>query len=273
MRHLKSGRKLNRTRAHRKALLHNLATQLFEHKRIRTTEAKAKELRPFAESIITRAKNAYLSEKGGTLPEGLLLDLHARRVVGKVIKNKPVLQELFDVIAPKVAERPGGYTRIIKTNYRRGDGGSNALIELVDWAGSQDGPMTINQKKKLARKTVDTEKTPLKKEAKAVKPVAAMVEEKVAAAAPIEEVSEVATVVVTEEVSEVVVDNEIENVTDVENIQAHVPMIEAVAEVIEDAEVEPIQAEVPSLEIVAEAVVDAPVDTPVEEETEEKPVV
>jgi large subunit ribosomal protein L17 len=253
MRHLKSGRKLNRTRAHRKALLHNLATQLFEHKRIRTTEAKAKELRPFAESIITRAKNAYLSEKGGTLPEGVLLDLHARRVVGKVIKNKPVLQELFDVIAPKVSERPGGYTRIIKTNYRRGDGGSNALIELVDWAGSQDGPMTINQKKKLARKTVDTEKTPLKKEAKAVKPVAAMVEEKVAAAAPIEEVSEV-----------VVVDNEIENVTDVENIQAHVPMVEAVAEVIEDAEVEPNQAEVPSLEIV--------VETPAEEETEEKPV-
>lgn len=254
MRHLKSGRKLNRTRAHRKALLHNLATQLFEHKRIRTTEAKAKELRPFAESIITRAKNAYLSEKGGTLPEGLLIDLHARRVVGKVIKNKPVLQELFDVIAPKVAERPGGYTRIIKTNYRRGDGGSNALIELVDWAGAQDGPMTINQKKKLARKTVDTEKTPLKKEAKAVKQVAAMVEEKVVAAAtPIEEVSEV-----------VVVDNEIENVTDVENIQAHVPMVEAVAEVIEDAEVEPNQAEVPSLEIVAE--------TPAEEDTEEKPV-
>ncbi|MEI6090522.1 MAG: 50S ribosomal protein L17 [bacterium] len=253
MRHLKSGRKLNRTRAHRKALLHNLATQLFEHKRIRTTEAKAKELRPFAESIITRAKNAYLSEKGGTLPEGLLIDLHARRVVGKVIKNKPVLQELFDVIAPKVADRPGGYTRIIKTNYRRGDGGSNALIELVDWAGSQDGPMTINQKKKLARKTVDTEKTPLKKEAKAVKPVAAMVEEKVALATPIEEVSEV-----------VVVDNEIENVTDVENIQAHVPMVEAVAEVIEDAEVEPNQAEVPSLEIVAE--------TPAVEDTDEKPV-
>jgi large subunit ribosomal protein L17 len=252
MRHLKSGRKLNRTRAHRKALLHNLATQLFEHKRIRTTEAKAKELRPFAESIITRAKNAYLSEKGGTLPEGLLIDLHARRVVGKVIKNKPVLQELFDVIAPKVAERPGGYTRIIKTNYRRGDGGSNALIELVDWAGAQDGPMTINQKKKLARKTVDTEKTPLKKEAKAVKPVAAMVEEKVAAAAPIIEVPKVEAV-----------ENVIENVTDVENIQAHVPMVEAVAEVIEDAEVEPNQAEVPSLEIVDE--------TPAED-TEEKPV-
>lgn len=247
MRHLKSGRKLNRTRAHRKALLHNLATQLFEHKRIRTTEAKAKELRPFAESIITRAKNAYLSEKGGTLPEGLLIDLHARRIVGKVIKNKPVLQELFDVIAPKVAERPGGYTRIIKTNYRRGDGGSNALIELVDWAGSQDGPITINQKKKLARKTVDTEKAPLKKEEKFVKPAAAVKKEKVVAPAMIEEVSEV------------VVNNEIENVTDVENIQAHVPMIEAVAEIVEDAEVEPIQTEVPSLEIVAD--------------TEEKPVV
>ncbi len=260
MRHLKSGRKLNRTRAHRKALLHNLATQLFEHKRIRTTEAKAKELRPFAESIITRAKNAYLSEKGGTLPEGLLIDLHARRVVGKVIKNKPVLQELFDVIAPKVAERPGGYTRIIKTNYRRGDGGSNALIELVDWAGAQDGPMTINQKKKLARKTVDTEKTPLKKDVKAVKPVqpvAAIAEEAVVAPVMIEEVSEV---VATETV--------IENVTDVEDIQAHVPMIEAVADVVADEAAEPIQEEVPSLEIVAET----DTEPKAEEDTEEKPV-
>jgi large subunit ribosomal protein L17 len=238
MRHLKSGRKLNRTRAHRKALLHNLATQLFEHKRIRTTEAKAKELRPFAESIITRAKNAYLSEKGGTLPEGLLIDLHARRTVGKVIKNKPVLQELFDVIAPKVAERPGGYTRIIKTNYRRGDGGSNALIELVDWAGPQDGQMTINQRKKLARKTVDTEVTPLKKEAKAVKPVAAVKEQKINAPEPVAEV--------------------------VENVQVEAPLLETVAETEIPTNVEEVQAEAPSLEIVDE--------TPVVEETEEKPV-
>lgn len=244
MRHLKSGRKLNRTRAHRKALLHNLATQLFEHKRIRTTEAKAKELRPFAESIITRAKNAYLAEKNGTLTSGLTIDLHARRVVGKLIRNKPVLQELFDVIAPKVAERPGGYTRIIKTNYRRGDGGSAALIELVDWAGSQDGPVTINQKKKIARKTTE-----------AVKPA---------------QKTKVEEVAVVEEVAPIEV---------IEDVVEETPVVEETTEVIEEVIETPAEVE-EATEVVDEVVAEVPTETAVEEtakeetaeENEEKPL-
>jgi len=151
MRHLKSGRKLNRTYTHRKALLNNLVTALLEHKRINTTEAKAKELRPFVEAVITRAKNAVLREQNGNLPEGSKIDLHARRVVAKTVKTKAVLQELFDVIAPKVADRPGGYTRVIKTNFRRGDGGSAAIIELVDFAADRTVAVTINQADKAAR--------------------------------------------------------------------------------------------------------------------------
>lgn len=151
MRHIKSGRKLNRTKAHRKALMINLATALFQHKRINTTEAKAKELRVYAEAIITRAKKAYIKEQAGDVPEGHTYDMHSRRVVARFIKDKAVLQELFEVIAPKVVDRPGGYTRVIKTDYRRGDGGKKAMIELVDWAPEQDGPTTINQAKKIER--------------------------------------------------------------------------------------------------------------------------
>ena len=155
MRHLKSGRKLNRTKEHRKALMRNLATALFEHKRINTTEAKAKELRPYAEKIITRARQAYKNEQAGNIPEGHTVDVHARREVAKKLQNrgkcKAILEELFDVIAPKVAEREGGYTRVIKTDFRRGDGSSKAMIELVDWAEDQTGAVTINQAKKKAR--------------------------------------------------------------------------------------------------------------------------
>lgn len=155
MRHLKSGRKLNRTKEHRKALMRNLATALFEHKRINTTEAKAKELRPYAEKIINKAKLAYIREQNGEIPEGYTVDVHARREVAKKIQNrghcKAVLQELFDVIGPKVVDRDGGYTRVIKTNFRRGDGGSQAMIELVDWADEQSGPVSINQTKKQNR--------------------------------------------------------------------------------------------------------------------------
>ncbi|HRI30418.1 MAG TPA: L17 family ribosomal protein, partial [Candidatus Kapabacteria bacterium] len=85
MRHLKSGRKLKRTASHRKALLNNMAMSLFEHKRIKTTEAKAKELRPFAEQLITRAKNALLNEQQGNLPTGQTVDIHNRRQVARFI--------------------------------------------------------------------------------------------------------------------------------------------------------------------------------------------
>ncbi|MCU0424266.1 MAG: 50S ribosomal protein L17 [Candidatus Kapabacteria bacterium] len=148
MRHLRSGRKLKRTASHRKALLNNMATSLLQHKRIATTEAKAKELRPFVERLITKAKNAYLAEQNGQLTNGHTVDIHSRRTVGRYIKDKAVLQELFDAIAPVVENRPGGYCRIIKTGTRHGDGSRTAVIELVDWAESQDGRRTLGRKKK-----------------------------------------------------------------------------------------------------------------------------
>lgn len=134
MRHVKKGRKLKRTESHRRALLSNLASSLIrsEQKMIRTTLAKAKELRPFVERLITKARRAYQRERSGQLPGGRT-DLHTRRLVARVIRDEAVLQELFDVVAPVVAERNGGYTRIVKLGFRRGDGAQEAIIQLVDW--------------------------------------------------------------------------------------------------------------------------------------------
>lgn len=151
MRHVKKGRKLKRTESHRKALLSNLAISLIrsEQKTIRTTLAKAKELRPFVERLITKARRAYQRERSGQLPNGRT-DLHTRRLVARVIRDEAVLQELFDVVAPVVAERNGGYTRIVKLGYRRGDGAQEAIIQLVDWAAPQDGA-TSSQRKRRAQ--------------------------------------------------------------------------------------------------------------------------
>ena len=117
MRHRIKGRKLNRTAAHRRALLRNMATSLFRHGRIETTTAKAKELRPYAERLITLAKRG---------------DLHARRLVARKIADRQVLGALFDDIAPRFSDRPGGYTRILKLGARKGDAADMSLIELVD---------------------------------------------------------------------------------------------------------------------------------------------
>ena len=97
--------------------MRNMATSLFEHERIETTTAKAKELRPLAERLITLGKRG---------------DLHARRLAGRQIADRDVLGKLFDDIAPRFTERPGGYTRILKLGNRRGDAAEMALIELVD---------------------------------------------------------------------------------------------------------------------------------------------
>ncbi|MSR23240.1 MAG: 50S ribosomal protein L17 [Gemmatimonadetes bacterium] len=117
MRHRNKGRKLTRTSSHRRATLKNLATSLFIHERLETTTAKAKELRPFAERLITLARRG---------------DLHARRLAGRRIQDRAVLGKLFDEIGPRFQERPGGYTRILKLGNRRGDAAEMALIELVD---------------------------------------------------------------------------------------------------------------------------------------------
>lgn len=125
MRHRVSGRKLSRTREHRRALLRNLVTELFRHERIETTEAKAKETRRFAERMITVAKRGL---KDGVTPARTL---HARRQVDSFLMSREVTQKLFSTIAPWYAERNGGYTRVLKTRARLGDGGEMALIELV----------------------------------------------------------------------------------------------------------------------------------------------
>jgi large subunit ribosomal protein L17 len=116
MRHLNSGRKLGRTSEHRTALFRNMATSLFRHERIETTDAKAKELRSFAEKLITLAKRG---------------DLHARRQAYQDIRDQEVLAKLFGDIGPRFKARNGGYTRIIKSRIRRGDNAPISIIELV----------------------------------------------------------------------------------------------------------------------------------------------
>ena len=116
MRHRKDHRKLSRTREHRKALLRNLTTSLFQHERIETTVAKAKEARRMAERMITFAKRG---------------DVAARRHVSRFVHGDDVVRKLFDTVAPWYADRNGGYTRIIKIGRRLGDAGETALLELV----------------------------------------------------------------------------------------------------------------------------------------------
>ena len=123
MRHKKSGRKLSRKTAHRKALMSNLAVALITHKKIKTTDAKAKELRTYVEPLITFAKRG---------------DLHARRQVLKKIRHKSVVRELFDNIGPSFSDRNGGYTRITKLGFRDNDCAPISIIEFVDMVGDSD---------------------------------------------------------------------------------------------------------------------------------------
>ncbi len=118
MRHRKSGRKLGRTAAHRKAMLRNMVTSLFEHERIVTTVPKAKEARRVADKMITLAKRG---------------DLHARRQAHSYIQSKDVVAKLFDEIQGQFADRQGGYTRIIRTGFRQGDAAPMAILELVGY--------------------------------------------------------------------------------------------------------------------------------------------
>ena len=118
MRHGKKFNHLGRKSAHRQALLANLACDLIEHKRINTTVAKAKALRKYVEPLLTKSK---------------VDSTHSRRTVFSYLQNKDVLTELFREVAPKIADRPGGYVRIIKTGNRQGDNAEMALIELVDF--------------------------------------------------------------------------------------------------------------------------------------------
>ena len=117
MRHNVMGRRLGRSTKQRKALFRSLATELFRHNRIKTTEARAKAIQPIAEKLVTLARRG---------------DLHARRLAARDITDPAVLQKLFDEIGPSMEDRTGGYTRVYKLGPRRGDGAKVALIELVD---------------------------------------------------------------------------------------------------------------------------------------------
>jgi len=118
MRHGVKGRKLSRTHSHRAALMNALATSLLKYKRIKTTLAKAKEARKHVEALITKARKN---------------DLHSRRHVMRFVNDKEVVKELFNEVVPKIGERPGGYTRVIKLGNRMGDAASMAILELVDY--------------------------------------------------------------------------------------------------------------------------------------------
>lgn len=156
----KKGARLGGSPAHQRLILSNLSTQLFEHGRITTTEAKARTLRPHAEKLITKAVKAHNGEN----------PLHQRREVLKTVRDKGVVHILFTEIAPTFAERPGGYTRITKIGPRKGDNAPMAVIELVTEAYQ---PKVVSTKKAAAPKAEPTpapvEETPVD-EAEAAEP-------------------------------------------------------------------------------------------------------
>jgi large subunit ribosomal protein L17 len=126
MRHRRAGKKLGRDSAHRKALYSNLAGALIEHGRIKTTEAKAKAVKPFAEQMITLGKRG---------------DLHARRLALAELRSQDVVHQLFADVAPRFADRPGGYTRIVKLGPRYGDAAEMVYLELVDYEPAGAAPV------------------------------------------------------------------------------------------------------------------------------------
>ncbi len=127
MRHRRAGKKLGRDSAHRKALYSNLAGQLIEHGRIKTTTAKAKAVKPFAEQMITLGKRG---------------DLHARRLALAELRSQDVVHQLFSEVAPRFADRPGGYTRIVRLGPRNGDSAEMVYLELVDYEPAGAAPAT-----------------------------------------------------------------------------------------------------------------------------------
>ncbi len=136
MRHHKTGRKLGRDSAHRKALYANLASSLIEHGRIRTTEAKAKEVRPIVEQMITLGKRG---------------DVHAHRQAVAFLRSKSIAHILFSEVAPRFVDRPGGYTRIVKIGPRQGDAAPMAYLELVDYQPQAKAPVAVATTERVAQ--------------------------------------------------------------------------------------------------------------------------
>lgn len=227
MRHGKKVNHLSRTDSHRRAMLANMASSLILHKRITTTLAKAKALRVYVEPIITRSKDD---------------STHSRRTVFSYLQNKEVVSILFRDIAAKVADRPGGYTRILKMGNRLGDNASMALIELVDYNEIYTSGESVSEKKSTRRRGSKSKKAD-------DFPAA------VAAAAPQAEIEEVVEASVVEEIQ-------------AEEIQAEEVQVEEVQVEAEEVEVQEIQAE--ETEIEASAPEETPSeDTQAEEKKEE----
>ncbi|MFA7616352.1 MAG: 50S ribosomal protein L17 [Moheibacter sp.] len=153
MRHGKKINPLGRTAAHRKAMLSNMASSLITHKRINTTVAKAKSLQTYIEPLITKSKTD---------------DTHNRRIVFSYLQDKEAVTELFREVAPKVGDRPGGYTRIIKTGFRLGDGADTAMIELVDfnetYTTAKPEKKTRRSRRRGSKQEAETKETEVKAE-------------------------------------------------------------------------------------------------------------
>jgi len=190
MRHKVAGRKLNRTPSHRRSLFRNMATSLFMHERIVTTLPKAKDLRPIAEKLITQGKK-------GTL--------HARRKILSYIRVKEIAHKVMDEIAPRYADRDGGYTRILKLGYRDGDKAEMALIELV---GVEETKAEEKAGKKAEKEAIETEQIEAPEESE--------VEE-------IEEIEEAEEAEEVEEVEEVEEAEEVEEVEEAEEPEKETP--------------------------------------------------
>ena len=151
MRHNKKFNHLGRQTAHRKAMLANMASSLIQHKRIATTLAKAKALQVYVEPLLTKAKNDTT---------------HSRRTVFSLLQKKEIITELFGGVAEKIANRPGGYTRILRTGFRQGDNAEMCIIELVDYNENM-------LKEKAAKKAVRTRRSAAAKKEEVAAPVAA----------------------------------------------------------------------------------------------------
>lgn len=188
MRHNKKVNHLGRQAGHRKAMLANMASSLILHKRIETTVAKAKALQKYVEPLITKAKEDTT---------------HQRRVVFSYLKDKHAVTELFRVVAPKVGDRPGGYTRILRTGFRLGDAAEMCIIELVDFnetytaGGAGEAKAKTRRGRSGAKKTTAAPAAPKKEEA----PAAVPAEEKKEEAPAVEEPAKEETPVVEEQLA------------------------------------------------------------------------
>lgn len=152
MRHNKGFNHLGRKTGHRKAMLANMAVSLIMHKRIETTLPKAKALREYVEPLITKSKDD---------------STHSRRTVFAYLKQKEAVTELFRVVAPKIADRPGGYTRILKLGFRPGDAADMAMIELVDFNEAMLAAAPKKEEKKATRRSRAKKAAPAAEEAQA----------------------------------------------------------------------------------------------------------